>query len=253
MFQVERQEKIVQILEERPRVTVEELAKQLGVTAMTIRRDLKYLESVQIVSRTFGGAVLKSKLTLELPRQEKEMQHQAEKERIGQAAAALVEEEQTVLLDSGTTAMAIAKELLKKKNLTIVTTDVLIAAFLVQNSSFAIYCTGDRVQNETGSCMGSRAIAFLKEIYADIAFVGASSLDVELGMSGPTFEKAELKKEIILSAEKVILVADSSKFNRRSINKICSLQDFSLIISDKGVDAETVQRLQEKGVALQLV
>ena len=82
MFQVERQEKIVQILEERPRVTVEELAKQLGVTAMTIRRDLKYLESVQIVSRTFGGAVLKSKLTLELPRQEKEMQHQAEKERI---------------------------------------------------------------------------------------------------------------------------------------------------------------------------
>ena len=253
MFQVERQEKIVQILEERPRVTVEELAKQLGVTAMTIRRDLKYLESVQIVSRTFGGAVLKSKLTLELPRQEKEMQHQAEKERIGQAAAALVEEEQTVLLDSGTTAMAIAKELLKKKNLTIVTTDVLIAAFLVQNSSFAIYCTGDRVQNETGSCMGSRAIAFLKEIYADIAFVGASSLDVELGMSGPTFEKAELKKEIILSAEKVILVADSSKFNRRSINKICSLQDFSLIISDKGVDEETVQRLQEKGVALQLV
>ena len=253
MFQVERQEKIVQILEERPRVTVEELAKQLGVTAMTIRRDLKYLESVQIVSRTFGGAVLKSKLTLELPRQEKEMQHQAEKERIGQAAAALVEEEQTVLLDSGTTAMAIAKELLKKKNLTIVTTDVLIAAFLVQNSSFAIYCTGDRVQNVTGSCMGSRAIAFLKGIYADIAFVGASSLDVELGMSGPTFEKAELKKEIILSAEKVILVADSSKFNRRSINKICSLQDFSLIISDKGVAAETVQRLQEKGVALQLV
>ena len=253
MFQVERQEKIVQILEERPRVTVEELAKQLGVTAMTIRRDLKYLESVQIVSRTFGGAVLKSKLTLELPRQEKEMQHQAEKERIGQAAAALVEEEQTVLLDAGTTAMAIAKELIKKKNLTIVTTDVLIAAFLVQNSSFAIYCTGDRVQNVTGSCMGSRAIAFLKEIYADIAFVGASSLDVELGMSGPTFEKAELKKEIILSAEKVILVADCSKFNRRSINKICSLQDFSLIISDKGVDEETVQRLQEKGVALQLV
>ena len=117
MFQVERQEKIVQILEERPRVTVEELAKQLGVTAMTIRRDLKYLESVQIVSRTFGGAVLKSKLTLELPRQEKEMQHQAEKERIGQAAAALVEEEQTVLLDAGTTTMAIAKELIKKKNL----------------------------------------------------------------------------------------------------------------------------------------
>ena len=91
MFQVERQEKIVQILEERPRVTVEELAKQLGVTAMTIRRDLKYLESVQIVSRTFGGAVLKSKLTLELPRQEKEMQHQAEKERIASAQALLMQ------------------------------------------------------------------------------------------------------------------------------------------------------------------
>lgn len=253
MFQVERQEEIVRILEEKPRVTVEELAKLLNVTAMTIRRDLKYLESVQIVSRTFGGAVLKSKLTLELPRQEKVMQNQQEKERIALAAAALVREGQTVLLDAGTTTMEIAKQLTRLKDLTIITNDVLIAAHLVVASNFEIYCTGDRVQNRTGSCMGSRAIQFLKQIYADIAFIGASSIDVELGISGPTFEKAELKKEMILSAEQVILVADNSKFNRRSINKICSLNDISLIICDQGLDKKVADGLREIDVKLQLV
>jgi DeoR/GlpR family transcriptional regulator of sugar metabolism len=253
LFQVERQEKIVKILEEKPRVTVEELAKLLDVTAMTIRRDLKYLESVQVISRTFGGAVLKSKLTLELSHKEKELQNIKEKEKIGIAAAEWVEDGQTVILDAGTTTMEVAKHLLKRQNLTIVTNDVLIAAYLVVSSNFAIYCTGDRVQNITGACMGSRAIQFLKQIYADIAFVGTSSVDVELGVSGPTFEKAELKKEIVLSAEKAILVADSSKFNKKSINKICSLQELALIICDQGLDPQIVKKLQKAKVNLQLV
>ncbi|MBP2656214.1 MAG: transcriptional regulator, DeoR family [Firmicutes bacterium] len=253
MFQVERQEKIVQILEEKPRVTVDELAILLGVTAMTIRRDLKYLESVQIISRTYGGAVLKSKLTLELPHKEKESQNKLEKERIAIAAADLVKDGQTVLLDAGTTTMEIAKQLIKRQNLTVVTSDVLIAAYLAVSSNFAIFCTGDRVQNITGACMGSRAIQLLKQIYADIAFIGASSVDVELGLSAPTFEKAELKKEMVLSADQVILVADNSKFNRRSINKICSLSEFALIICDQGLDEDVREKLHKLKINLQLV
>lgn len=253
MFQVERQEEIVRILEQKPSVTVEELAKRLDVTSMTIRRDLKYLESVQVVSRTFGGAVLKTKLTMELSHKDKLMQNKEEKERIAIAAASLVADGQTIILDAGTTTMEIAKQLTKKQNLTIITNDVLIAAYLVLSSNFAIFCTGDRVQNITGACMGSRAIQFFKEMYADIAFIGASSLDVQLGMSAPTFEKAELKKEMILSAEQVILVADKSKFNKRSINKICSLEEFSLIICDKGLDETVLERLGETDVKLQLV
>ena len=117
MYQVERQERIVRILEEKPRVTVEELAQMLQVTAMTIRRDLKYLESVQIVSRTFGGAVLKSKLTLELPNKEKVLQHKDEKEKIAVLAASMVEDGQTIILDAGTTTMAIAHHLDKNKKI----------------------------------------------------------------------------------------------------------------------------------------
>lgn len=253
MFQVERQEEIVRILGEKPSVTVEELAKRLDVTPMTIRRDLKYLESVQIVSRTFGGAVLKTKLTMELPHKDKLMQNKEEKERIAIAAAELVKDGQTIILDAGTTTMEIAKQLIKKQNLTIITNDVLIAAYLVLSSDFAVYCSGDRVQNVTGACMGSRAIQFFKQIYADIAFIGASSLDVELGMSAPNFEKAKLKKEMIHSAERAILVADKSKFNKRSINKICSLEEFSLIICDNELDKNVIERLHEKKVKLQLV
>lgn len=253
MYQVERQERIVRILEEKPRVTVEELAQMLQVTAMTIRRDLKYLESVQIVSRTFGGAVLKSKLTLELPNKEKVLQHKDEKEKIAVLAASMVEDGQTIILDAGTTTMAIAHHLDKNKKITVITNDVLIAAYLVLSSSFDVHCTGGQVQNVIGACMGSRAMQFLKEIYVDIAFIGASSVDVELGLTSPTQEKAELKKEMVLSAEQVVLVADSSKFNRRSINKICSVQELSLIISDNGLDGAVQKNLQEKKVPLKVV
>ena len=253
MYQVERQERIVRILEEKPRVTVEELAQMLQVTAMTIRRDLKYLESVQIVSRTFGGAVLKSKLTLELPNKEKVLQHKEEKEKIAVLAAQMVEDGQTIILDAGTTTMAIAHHLDKNKKITVITNDVLIAAYLVLFSSFDVHCTGGQVQNVIGACMGSRAMQFLKEIYVDIAFIGASSVDVELGLTSPTQEKAELKKEMVLSAEQVVLVADSSKFNRRSINKICSVQELSLIISDAGLDQTVQKNLQEKKIPLKVV
>ena len=253
MYQVERQERIVRILEEKPRVTVEELAQMLQVTAMTIRRDLKYLESVQIVSRTFGGAVLKSKLTLELPNKEKVLQHKEEKEKIAVLAAQMVEDGQTIILDAGTTTMAIAHHLDKNKKITVITNDVLIAAYLVLFSSFDVHCTGGQVQNVIGACMGSWAMQFLKEIYVDIAFIGASSVDVELGITSPTQEKAELKKEMVLSAEQVVLVADSSKFNRRSINKICSVQELSLIISDAGLDQTVQKNLQEKKIPLKVV
>ena len=253
MYQVERQERIVRILEEKPRITVEELAQMLQVTAMTIRRDLKYLESVQIVSRTFGGAVLKSKLTLELPNKEKVLQHKEEKEKIAALAASMVEDGQTIILDAGTTTMAIAHHLDKNRKITVITNDVLIAAYLVLSSSFDVHCTGGQVQNVIGACMGSWAMQFLKEIYVDIAFIGASSVDVELGITSPTQEKAELKKEMVLSAEQVVLVADSSKFNRRSINKICSLQELSLIISDAGLDQTVQKNLQEKKIPLKVV
>lgn len=253
LFQVERQERIIKILEEKQNITVDELAKLLNVTAMTIRRDLKSLEDAELISRTFGGAVLKSKLTLEISHRRKEIQRKPEKKAIAIAAAERVEDGHTVILDAGTTTMEIAKQLVHKKALTIITTDVLIAAFFAMHTDFAIYCSGDRVQNVTCACIGSRAVQFLEQVYADIAFIGASSIDAMVGLSTPTPEKAELKKRMIAAAEQAILVADHSKFNKRAFSKICQLEEFFLIISDTGLDPAVQQALMEKNIHVQLV
>lgn len=253
MFQVERRKRIIEYLENHPNASVEKLAQLLAVTPMTIRRDLRSLEEAELISRTFGGAVLKTKLTLEIPYQDKAIRNKAEKERIGAAAAALVADGQTVLLDAGTTMMEIAKGLLARRELTVVTTDVAIAAYLAVNAQFRVLCSGGDVQNITGACIGSQAIRFLAQIHADIAFIGASSLDLEMGLSTPTFEKAELKKEMLRCAERTVLAADSSKFGRRSITKVCNLDAFSLLISDRGLADAITQRLNEMQVKLQLV
>jgi DeoR/GlpR family transcriptional regulator of sugar metabolism len=137
-----------------------------------MRRDLQYLEDNNIAIRTFGGAVLKSNLDMEISYEDKSISHVEEKNRIAKYAASIIKDGQIVLLDSGTINMEIAKNLRDKKDLTIVTSDVLIAGYLMESTDFKIFCTGGYVQNHIGACIGSKASDFLKDINVDIAFMG---------------------------------------------------------------------------------
>lgn len=253
MFQLERRNLIVQYLEEHGRVTVEELSQKFDVTPMTIRRDLQHLEDNNIAVRTFGGAVLKSNLDGEISYEDKSISNKKEKTRIAEYASSIIKDGQIILLDSGTTNMEIAKKLGNKKDLTIVTPDVLLAGYLMQSTDFKIFCTGGYIQNGIGACIGSKAFDFLRNINVDIGFMGASSIDLEKGITTPTFDKAEIKKQIIKSSEKVVLVADSSKFNRVSFAQICKVDDFDLIIIDNNIDEKTLKRLKDMKLNIELV
>jgi DeoR/GlpR family transcriptional regulator of sugar metabolism len=253
MFQLERRNVIIEYLEEHESATVEELAKRLDVTPMTIRRDLQYLEDTNVETRTFGGAVLKSRLTTEVPYKDKSISQKKEKDRISEYAAALVQNGQIVLLDAGTTCMEIAKKLKAKNDLTIITTDVMIAAYLSSTSDFKILCTGGYVQNSTGTCIGAKATEFLRDINVDISFIGASSVDIERGMSTPTFEKSEVKLQMIKSTEKSVLVTDSSKFGKRSFSKVCDLNEFDLIITDSNIKNELIEKLKAQEINIKIV
>lgn len=253
MFQLERRNLIIQYLEEHGRVTVEELSQKFDVTPMTIRRDLQHLEDNDIAVRTFGGAVLKSDLDTEISYEDKSISHKEEKNRIAEYAASIIKDGQIVLLDSGTTNMEIARKLKDKKGLTIVTPDVLLAGYLIQSTDFKILCTGGYVQNDIGACIGSRASDFLRDINVDIGFMGASSVDIERGVTTPTIEKAEVKKQIIKSSEKVMLVTDSSKFGRTSFAKICSIDEFDLVITDSNIDKKILEELKSLKINIELV
>lgn len=253
MFQVERRNLIIKELEKQGRIKVDELAQKFDVTPVTIRRDLQYLENKNVVTRTFGGAVLKSNLNTEISYKEKSVNYKSQKKRIADYAVSLVKDGDIVLIDSGTTNMEIAKRLKEKQDLTIVTSDVLIVGYLINSTKFKILCTGGYVQNDVGACIGSRASEFLRNINVDIGFMGASSIDVKKGVSTPTFEKADVKKQMIKSSKKIVLVADSSKFGQTSFAKICSVDEFDIIITDCDIDRKILKKLKKVQRNIKLV
>lgn len=253
MLQIERRQMIIQYLEEHSSATVEELSTKLKVTPMTIRRDFQHLEDNNIATRTFGGAVLNSKLITEIPYKNKSLINIDKKKRIAEQAASLVQNGQIVILDAGTTNMEIAKFLTKKQNLIVVTTDLKIAIYLSSSTDFEILCTGGSVQNTTSSFLGSHAVEFLKNINADISFIGSSSVDVEHGITTPSPSKADIKKQMIKCSNKRILVADSSKFQKIGFIKVCNLNEFHKIITDDDLDKNTIKEIRNNNIKLILV
>ncbi|MGL4283444.1 DeoR/GlpR family DNA-binding transcription regulator [Eubacterium aggregans] len=251
MFPIERREKIIEKLGQDGSITVEKLAKNLAVTPATIRRDLKYLEECNQITRTFGGAVVKEGLLEEIAVSKKASANQAQKKRIAKAAEMLIEEGQTIILDAGTTNRELAVLLAEgSKRITVVTDDILIAAVLLKSPFVEVYCTGGHVQRDVGVCLGKHAEKFFRGINADIAFLGASAIDVEMGVSSPSLEKAALKQQILECAKLRVLISDSSKFGRVSFAKICDLDRIDQIITDDALDTESIDRLVEMGMDL---
>ncbi len=253
MLQAERRKYIIQHVKKNGKVVVEEIAQELNISPMTIRRDLKYLEDKQLIKRTHGGAVPHDTLVKEIPYQQKTLKNMEEKKRIADYASTFIEEGYTVILDAGTTNMEIAKKITEMNNIKVITTDLIIGAFLSQFPKITVYCTGGMVQNVTRSCTGGEAKAFLEKVCADVAFIGASSIDVDKGVTCPTFEKAQLKRQMMLSAEQAILVTDHEKFGMKSMAKICSLNDLDLIITDECVDKGILEKILDDGIDVKVV
>jgi DeoR/GlpR family transcriptional regulator of sugar metabolism len=253
MLQAERRNYIVQYLNKNGKLIVEDIAKELETSPMTIRRDLKYLEDNNLITRTHGGAVSHNVLSDEIPYNQKTKEYIDEKKRIAEFAVTLIEEGFTVILDAGTTNMEIARLLTDFKKLKVITTDLMIAAFLSQHKGVEVYCTGGLIQGITGACSGAQAREFLQSIYADIAFMGVRSVDVDFGVTTPSIEKVEVKKQMMKSADKVVVVADHTKFGEKSFAKICSLDELDYIITDAGIDNELLEKIQNEGIQIKAV
>lgn len=254
IFPVERREIILNYLQDNGSITVEEIAERLDVTPATIRRDLNYLEENNQITRTFGGAVVKSGLVEEVEMLKKQATYQQEKRRIAEAVMEFIEQGQTIILDAGTTNMEIAKVLVKTElNLNIVTNDVLIAVYLMDKETITVHCTGGTVQSKVGACLGDSAMQFLKNINGDIAFVGASAVDAARGISSPSIDKAALKRQFIEASKKKILVTDHSKFGKSSFAKVCNLDEFHLIVTDTGLNDEIFHEIEALGVTIERV
>ncbi len=211
---------------------------------MTIRRDLALLEEDGQLIRTLGGAVLPMPLVKETPFQTKETHHMAQKREIAAKALQLIEEGQTILLDSGTTTLELARMLHTFNTLTVITNDIKIAAELVE-SELQVMIIGGEMQNRIGAIYGSQAIRFVENIHVDLFFLGAHAIDVNTGVTSPSFEKSFLKEKMIHAAESTWLLADASKIGKKSFAKVCDIHTLTGLITDDELDGHLKEQLCE--------
>lgn len=232
---------------------VKDLAAHFQVSQITIRKDLEVLQGRGLLHRTHGGALVPSSGALNDPSlQEKEKLHRTEKMRIAQAAVRLVEEGQSILLDSGTTTMAIARALRNFRRLTVITNAVNIAAELA-NSEIEVILTGGTVRKNSFSLVGPLAEETLRHLSADILFLGVDGFDTRLGLSTPNLQEAKVNRVMVEISRKVVAVCDSSKFGRRSLSTIVPPNAIHYVITDKKISKMDIQNLKDAGVSLTLI
>jgi DeoR family transcriptional regulator, aga operon transcriptional repressor len=249
----ERRQHILSLVQNHGRVLVGELSRNLGISQITIRKDLEYLQAKGLVQRTHGGALrIQSSALFDPTLQEKQKQHFQEKQRIAIAAARMVEEGQCVMLDSGTTTTAISHELRRFSQLTVITNAMNIAAELA-TTNLEVILIGGILRKNSFSLVGPLAEDVLKEMHADILFLGVDGFDPEAGLTTPNFLESRVNRAMVRAARRVVAVCDSTKFNRRSLSRIVAPDSIHSVITDRGIDRATEAALRSQNIELIVV
>lgn len=246
---VDRREKILKLISEKGKVYVHELSLLFKVSEVTIRNDLDQLEKKNHLIRARGGAMkIEGQVSLDFKLSDKHKLHYSEKAGIGKKAASLISDSETIILDSGTTTAEIAKNLACIKNLTVVTNALNIVNSLAQLSDINLIMPGGYLRKNSLSLVGPLAEKNFKQLYVDKAFIGVDGFDLEIGAFTPNLEEASLNQIMINVAKEVILVADSSKLNRKSLSLICPVSSINTIVTDKGITEEDHKKLSDRGL-----
>jgi DeoR family transcriptional regulator of aga operon len=249
----ERRQHILSLIQKQGRVLVDELSKSLALSKITIRKDLDYLQSKDLLVRTHGGALSARAGALSDPTiQEKEELNHEEKVRIAKAAAAMISEGQCIILDSGTTTTEIARAILSFRHLTVITNSLNIAADLAR-SEFEVILIGGTLRKNSLSVVGPLAEDVLREMHADIAFLGVDGFDIKIGLTTPNVLEARVNRAMVKAAKQVVAVCDSSKFNRRSLSLIVGTSDVHHVITDGKLPAEEVKAIRDAGIEVTIV
>lgn len=249
MFAEERRSKILEILEKSQRIEVSDLVEILGVSESTIRRDLQDLEQSGLLKRTHGGAVKAENTSSEPTMDEKELDHLEEKKEIGEIAASLINDKDTILLDSGTTTLQIAKSI-KAQGVIVLTNSILIALELAKNKEAEVILTGGELRKETMSIVGSSADEFIQGLRVDKAFIGTNGISLKEGCTTPNLKEANTKKQMIQVAKAVYIVADRSKFGKISFAQFMKPQKIEQIITDHLISPELIAQYESHNIKL---
>jgi DeoR family transcriptional regulator of aga operon len=252
MQQPERLGAILERLSADGTISVVELAKSFDVSAATIRRDLRLLESQRLLGRTHGGAIPQGVL-YELPLRYKSARQHQEKLRIATEAASRVLDGWAVGLTGGTTTSEVARALVERQRLTVVTNALNIASELAVRPNLKLVVTGGVARAESYELVGPIAEASLEGLNLDIVFLAVNGISPAAGLTTHHEIEARTNRALVGRARQVIVVADSSKLGAVAFARICELADVDELITDDGADPETLAALEESGLVITTV
>ena len=255
VFARERQDHIAHLVEEAGRVHVRDLAARFGVSTVTIRKDLAVLETEGSLVRTHGGAIVAKRRAPEPAFDLRERLQQDEKARIGAAAAALVRDGESIVMDASTTALAVARQLRERggwSQLTVITNGLRLASELAGSPGVTVLMLGGRVRWEALSVVGQLGDGLFDRINVQTAFVGAAGFTLESGLSDATDEEAQIKRAMVAAARRIIAIVDHTKWERAAFATFCHTVDIDLVLTDDGAPAAMVRDLTERHIDVQL-
>jgi len=253
MTLAERHQFILTRIQQDQYINVVELCKELKVSSVTVRKDLKLLEDKNLLFRTHGGATLSNPYTVDRPVNEKEQLQSTEKNKIGSAAAKLLKANDSIVVASGTTLLYFAKNIPSGLELTVVTSSLHISMEFLRNPEVEVIQLGGALRKSSSSVMGAYAEQVLQDFYFNTLFLGVDGIDLEHGFSTTNAAEAHLNRQMIKVSQKVVVLADSTKFGKRGFGKICGFEDVDHIITDKGISQQMISHLEGLGVTVTVV
>jgi len=249
MYAEERQQAIAALVARSGRLSVAELADKFEVTTETVRRDLSVLDRAGLVRRVHGGVVPASALSvLEQAVTDRDRANAEEKDRIAAAALRLVPANGSVLLDAGTTTARLAGLLPLDQQLDVVTHAVPIAARLAGHPAVGLHLLPGRVRATTQAAVGEDTVEALRRLRTDVAFLGTNGFSPDHGFSTPDHSEAAAKRAMIAAAQKVVMLADSSKIGREHTVRFAELGDIDVLVTDGAISDRDVDLFERHGV-----
>ncbi|UTV29637.1 transcriptional repressor AgaR [Photobacterium atrarenae] len=249
-----RREEILSQLKSEGSVSVSQLSQSLGVSTVTIRNDLAYLETKGLLMRSYGGAIdcqvqeATPEVVQETNIQEKATLHAREKASIAKAAASHIHSGETIILDSGTTTEQVAKLLLNKQGIVVMTNGLNIAATLSEADDVEVMMTGGTLRKKSLSFYGSQAEENMKAYHFDKIFLGVDGFHIRAGITTHNENEARLNRAMCDAAKEVIVVTDSSKFDKVSLHKIIPCDLINTLITDKNIPQDYLHALSGQGI-----
>jgi DeoR/GlpR family transcriptional regulator of sugar metabolism len=249
-----RHDAIRRAIESGGQVSVAQLTDDLGVSEVTIREDLKHLELTGVLTRVRGGAVLSRRNTMEMPLEETSTTNRAQKKAIGAFAAALVRNDQTIIIDVGSTTTEMAKALSPPLEPVVAITNGLNIALILESlPGVSVIVTGGTLRPLQHSLVAPMGTLILDQLQADMAFLGCNGIDSNRGFTNTNIAEAEIKQAMVRSAEKIVFLADHDKIGKVASAFVTDVSNADLLITDDAADDTVLGNLRSEGLVIDLV